>query len=86
MELQDIKDHIDEKFSNHDQLAKLRHDHFEETLVRNSKDIEKNEEAVKRVHGRVDKITTQIKTVQGVGSVLGGGIALFLAWLGLIKQ
>ena len=83
MDLEDIKTHIDEKFSNHEALDKLRHDYFEETLSRNGKDIEKNETAIKRVHSRVDNIETQIKTVQGVGTAIATALGAAAAWIGL---
>jgi hypothetical protein len=83
MDIDGLKEHIDEKFSNHEQMDKLRHNHFEETLKRNSSDIEKNETAVKRVHGRVDRIETQIKTVQGVGTAIATALGAAAAWIGL---
>ena len=85
MELQDIKQHIDEKFQNHEEIDSMRHDRINELLAHYSKEIDGNEETIKRVHSRVDKIQTQIKTVQGVGGTIGTGVALFLAWLGLSK-
>jgi len=83
MDIDGLKEHIDEKFNNHEQMDKLRHNHFEESLKRNTKDIEDNEVAVKRVHGRVDRIETQIKTVQGVGTAVATALGAAAAWIGL---
>ena len=85
MDIDSLKEHIDSKFTNHEKMDALRHSRINELLSHYSKEIDGNEETIKRVHTRVDKIQTQIKTVQGVGGTIGTGVALFLAWLGLSK-
>ena len=92
MELQDIKDHIDEKFKNHEEVDSLRHDRINELLKHYSKEIDGNEETIKRVHERVDdverrhdRLQTKIKTVQGVGTAIATALGAVGAWIGLTK-
>ena len=81
-----LKEHIDMKFDNHDKIDKLRHERINELLVHYSKEIEDNKKTVKRVHERVDGIDTSIKTVKGVGTLMGGALAAAAAWIGITSK
>lgn len=92
MDLDNLKQHIDDKFENHDKIDKLRHDRINELLEHYGKEIEGNEHTIKRVHERVDNIershdrlTTKIKTVQGVGTAIATALGAVGAWFGLTK-
>jgi septal ring factor EnvC (AmiA/AmiB activator) len=78
-----LKEHIDEKFKNHELLEAVRHDRVNEILAQFGKDRDDSEETVRRIHTRVDRIETKIKTVQGMGATLATVVAMVLAWLGL---
>ena len=80
-----LKEFINEKFDNHEELEALRFKRIDELITSFGKEIDSNEETIKRVHTRVDRIETRIKTVQGMGTAVAtilGGIA---AWLGINK-
>lgn len=85
-----LKQHIDDKFDNHDQVDKLRHQRIDELLSHYSKEIEGNEETIKRVHARVDNVEkkhdalhTQIKAVQGIGTAIATALGAAATWIGL---
>ena len=78
-----LKAHIDEKFKNHELLEGVRHERVNEILAQFGKDRDASEETVRRIHTRVDRIETKIKTVQGIGATLATAIGMVLAWLGL---
>jgi hypothetical protein len=80
-----LKEHIDEKFKNHELIEAVRHERVNELLTQFGKDRDTNEETVRRIHTRVDRIETKIKTVQGLGATIATGIGIVLAWLGLHK-
>ncbi len=82
-EIQSLKEHITEKFKNHEEIEALRHKRINELLDHYNKEIEGNEGTIRRVHSRVDKIEASIKTVKTLGVAISGAIATFSAWLGL---
>ena len=66
-----------------EELEALRFKRIDELLSMYGKESESNEQTVKRVHLRVDRLETQIKTVKSFGTgiaTLLGGIG---AWMGL---
>ncbi len=83
MELEDLKVHLDQRLDNLENMDRLKHERIDERLVDHGKYIDRNEEAVKRVHDRVDTINTQIKTVQGVGTAIATALGGAAAWIGL---
>ena len=78
-----VREFIHEKFESHEELEALRFKRIDELLSQYGKESESNEQTVKRVHLRVDRLETQIKTVKSFGT----GIATLLgglgAWMGL---
>ena len=48
--------------------------------------IEGNEGTIRRVHTRVDRIETKIKTVQGFGTAIATALGAAAAWLGLTTK
>ena len=81
----DLKEFIQEKFSNHEELEKLRFKRIDELLDHFQGEVKGNEDTIKRVHTRVDRIETKIKTVQGMGTVIATGLGAAAAWLGINK-
>ena len=82
-EIQTLKEFIHEKFKSHEELEALRFKRIDELLSQYGKESEGNSETIKRVHTRVDRLETQIKTVKSFGTgiaTLLGGIG---AWMGL---
>ena len=82
-EIKNLKEFITEKFSNHEAMESLRFKRIDELLTHFGKEVDSNEETIKRVHTRVDRLETQIKTVKSFGTgiaTLLGGIG---AWMGL---
>ena len=79
----DLKEFIQEKFSNHEELEKLRFKRIDELLAHYKLEVEGNEDTIKRVHTRVDRIETKIKTVQGLGTAVATALGAFGAWLGI---
>ena len=82
-EIQTLKEFIHEKFESHEELEALRFKRTDEFLSQYGRDGEGNSETIKRVHTRVDRLETQIKTVKSFGTgiaTLLGGIG---AWMGL---
>ena len=68
--LTDLKEFIEDKFTNHEELEALRFKRIDELITSFGKEIDSNEETIKRVHTRVDRIETKIKTVQGMGTAV----------------
>ena len=85
-EIQSLKDHITEKFKNHEEIEALRHKRINELLDHYNKEIEDNEGTIRRVHSRVDQIETKIKTVQGIGTAVATALGAAAAWLGLTTK
>ena len=81
-----LKEHINEKFKNHEELEALRHQRINELLDHYNKEIEGNEGTIRRVHTRVDRIETKIKTVQGIGTAIATALGAAAAWLGLTTK
>ena len=82
-EIQSLKEHITEKFKSHEDLEALRHKRIDELLEHYNKEIEGNEGTIRRIHTRVDRIETKIKTVQGIGTAVATAFGAFAAWLGI---
>ena len=81
--IKNLKEFIHEKFESHEELEALRFKRIDELLTHFGKEVDSNEETIKRVHTRVDRLETQIKTVKSFGTgiaTLLGGIG---AWMGL---
>ena len=85
-EIQSLKEHITEKFKNHEEIEALRHKRINELLDHYNKEIENTEGAIRRVHNRVDRIETKIKTVQGIGTAVATALGAAAAWLGLTTK
>ena len=81
----DLKEFINEKFTNHEELEKLRFKRIDELLAHFKGEVEGNEDTIKRVHTRVDRIETKIKTVQGMGTAVATALGAVAAWLGMSK-
>ena len=82
-EIQTLKEHINDKFKAHEELEALRHKRIDELLNHYNKEIEDNEGTIQRIHTRVDRIDTKIKTVQGVGTALATALGAVAAWFGI---
>ena len=82
-EIQSLKEHINEKFQNHAEIENLRHKRINELLDHYNKEIEGNEGTIRRIHTRVDRIETKIKTVQGIGTAIATAFGALAAWMGL---
>jgi hypothetical protein len=82
-EISSLKEHINEKFKNHEEIEALRHQRINELLDHYNKEIEGNEGTIRRVHSRVDKIETKIKTVQGIGTAIATALGAAAAWIGM---
>jgi|TARA_B100000470_G_scaffold211218_1_gene189953 archaellum component FlaC len=80
-----LKEFINEKFDNHEELEALRFKRIDELITSFGKEIDSNEETIKRVHTRVDRIETRIKTVQGMGTAVATALGAVAAWLGMSK-
>ena len=81
----DLKEFINEKFTNHEELEKLRFKRIDELLAHFQLEVTGNEDTIKRVHTRVDRIDTKIKTVQGIGTAIATALGAAAAWIGLNK-
>ena len=81
-----LKEHITEKFKNHEEIEALRHKRINELLDHYNKEIEGNEGTIRRVHTRVDRIETKIKTVQGIGTAIATALGAAAAWLGMTTK
>jgi len=81
----ELKEFINDKFNAHEDLEALRFKRIDELLTHFSKEVDSNEETIKRVHTRVDRIETKIKTVQGMGTAVATALGAVAAWLGMSK-
>ena len=81
-----LKEHINEKFKAHEDLEALRHKRIDELLEHYNREIEDNEGTIKRIHTRVDRIDTKIKTVQGIGTAIATALAAAGAWIGMTTK
>ena len=81
----ELKEFINEKFNAHEDLEALRFKRIDELLTHFGKEVDSNEETIKRVHTRVDRIETRIKTVQGMGTAVATALGAAAAWLGINK-
>ena len=79
----ELKEFINDKFNAHEDLEALRFKRIDELLTQFGKEVDSNEETIKRVHTRVDRIETRIKTVQGMGTAVATALGAAAAWLGL---
>ena len=80
-----LKEFINEKFATHEELEALRFKRIDELITSFGKEIDSNEETIKRVHTRVDRIETRIKTAQGMGTAVATALGAVAAWLGMTK-
>ena len=85
-EISSLKEHINEKFKNHEEIEALRHQRINELLDHYNKEIEGNEGTIRRVHTRVDRIETKIKTVQGFGTAIATAFGVVAAWFGITNK
>ena len=81
--LSELKNFIDEKFTAHEELEALRFKRIDELLSAYGKEVDGNEQTIKRIHTRVDRIETKIKTVQGLGTAIATALGAAAAWLGM---
>ena len=81
----ELKEFINEKFNAHEDLEALRFKRIDEQLTHFGKEVDSNEETIKRGHTRVDRIETRIKTVQGMGTAVATALGAAAAWLGINK-
>ena len=79
----ELKEFINEKFNAHEDLEALRFKRIDELLTHFGIEVDSNEETIKRIHIRVDRIETRIKTVQGMGTAVATALGAAAAWLGL---
>ena len=79
----ELKEFINEKFNAHEDLEALRFKRIDELLTQFGKEVDSNEDTIKRVHTRVDRIDTRIKTVQGMGTAVATALGAVAAWFGL---
>ena len=79
----ELREFINDKFNSHEDLEALRFKRIDELLTQFGKEVDSNEDTIKRVHTRVDRIETRIKTVQGMGTAVATALGAAAAWLGL---
>ena len=79
----ELKEFINDKFNAHEDLEALRFKRIDELLTQFGKEVDSNEDTIKRVHTRVDRIDTRIKTVQGMGTAVATALGAVAAWFGL---
>ncbi len=85
-EISNLKEHITDKFKAHEDMEALRHKRINELLDHYNKEIEGNEGTIRRVHTRVDRIETKIKTVQGIGTAIATAFGVVAAWFGMANK
>jgi adenylate cyclase class IV len=83
--LADLKEFIENKFKSHEDLEALRFKRIDELITSFGKEIDSNEETVKRIHTRVDRIEQSIKVVKGMGTAVATVLGAAAAWLGMHK-
>ena len=81
----ELKEFINDKFNSHEDLEALRFKRIDELLTQFGKEVDSNEDTIKRVHTRVYRIDTRIKTVQGMGTAVATALGAVAAWLGMSK-
>ena len=81
----ELREFINDKFNAHEDLEALRFKRIDELLTQFGKEVDSNEETIKRVHQRVDRIDTKIKTGQGIGTAIATALGAAAAWIGLNK-
>jgi len=82
----ELKEFINDKFNSHEDLEALRFKRIDELLTQFGKEVDSNEDTIKRVHTRVDRIDTRIKTVQSMGTAVATALGAAAAWLGMSKS
>jgi len=82
----ELKEFINDKFNAHEDLEALRFKRIDELLSQFSKEVDSNENTIKRVHTRVDRIETRIKTVQGIGTAIATALGAVAAWFGITNK
>ena len=82
----ELKEFINDKFNAHEDLEALRFKRIDELLSQFSKEVDSNENTIKRVHTRVDRIETKIKTVQGIGTAIATAFGVVAAWFGITNK
>ena len=83
--IHDLKEFIEDKFKRHEDLEALRYKRIDELINSFGKEIDSNEETVKRIHTRVDRIEQSIKVVKGMGTAVATVLGAAAAWLGMQK-
>ena len=81
----ELKEFIENKFKSHEDLEALRFKRIDELITSFGKEIDSNEETVKRIHTRVDRIEQSIKVVRGMGTAIATVLGAAAAWLGMNK-
>ena len=81
----ELKEFIENKFKSHEDLEALRFKRIDELITSFGKEIDSNEETVKRNHTRVDRIEQSIKVVKGMGTAIATVLGASAAWLGMHK-
>ena len=66
----ELREFINDKLNSHEDLESLRFKRIDELLSQFGKEVDSNEETIKRVHTRVDRIDQSIKTVKGFGTAI----------------
>jgi uncharacterized membrane protein len=79
----ELREFINDKFNAHEDLEALRFKRIDELLSHFAKETDVNKETIKRVHTRVDRIDTKIKTVQGIGTAVATALGACAAWIGI---
>jgi hypothetical protein len=85
MDLEQLKSHIDEKFQHHEAMDRMRHSGIDRLIEGHAEALKDNKDAILMAHARVDEITTQIKTVKGLGFGIASAATVIMGWLGLSK-
>ena len=81
--IMELKEFIETKFKSHEDLEALRFKRIDELISSFGKEIDSNEETVKRIHTRVDRIEQTIKVVSGMGTAIATVLDAAAAWLGI---
>ena len=82
---EDLKEFINEKFNNHEELEALRFKRIDELITSFGKEIDSNEDTVKRIHTRGDRIEQSIKVVKAMGTAIATALGAAAAWIGMHK-
>lgn len=91
-DLQELKEHIDEKFKHHEELEVLRALRIDEVLTSHKESLVKVSDTTNRVHKRVDGVSmkhevleARLDTIKTMGLTVGAAITGAIGWLGLSK-